>query len=98
MNIERAKEKIVHLEKFIETMEAYEPQTFEQEAFKLYVELESVSKVAEILKEKGYKIGNRKVISKDISDLIRTKPTDEMHEMARATLKRSTSRMKKSGW
>ena len=95
MNVIEAKEKIKALERFIETMESYEPKNFEQEAFKLYVELESVSKVAAILKDKGYRIGNRKVISKDISELIRSKPTDAMHEMAQQALKRSSSRMKK---
>lgn len=96
MTIDEAKAQIKSLEKFIEVMEAYEPEGFEQEAFKLYVELGSVSKVAAILKDKGYRIGNRKVISKDITDLIRSKPTkDMMHEMAQETLKRSAARMKR---
>lgn len=98
MTSDEAKEKIKRLEWFIQTMDGYEPENFEQEAFKLYVELNSVSKVAAILKDKGYKIGNRKVISKDISELIRSKPTDEMHKLAQEALKRSVSRMKKSGW
>lgn len=96
MTIDEAKAQIKSLEKFIEFMEAYEPENFEKEAFKLYVELGSVSKVAVILKDKGYRIGNRKVISKDITDLIHSKPVrDEMHQMAQQTLKRSAARMKR---
>lgn len=96
MTSDEARLKIKDLEMFIETMEAYEPEGFEQEAFKLYVELGSVSKVAVILKDKGYRIGNRKVISKDITDLIRSKPAkDMMHEMAQESLKSNSSRMKR---
>ncbi|MGH2319373.1 hypothetical protein ACRC6Q_16660 [Planococcus sp. SE5232] len=96
MTSDEARLKIKDLEMFIETMEAYEPEGFEQEAFKLYVESGSVSKVAAVLKDKGYRIGNRKVISKDITDLIRSKPIkDNMHKMAQETLKRSAARMKR---
>lgn len=94
MTIDEAKAQIKSLEKFIKVMEAYEPENFEQEAFKLYVELGSVSKVAVILKDKGHRIGKRKVISKDITDLIRSKPAkDMMHEMAQESLKSNSSRM-----
>ena len=95
MTIDEARSQIKSLQKFIETLEAYEPQNFEQEALKLYVELESVSKVAVILKDKGYKIGNRKVNSNDISDLIRSKATDVMHEMAKKTFKKGYTKMRK---
>ncbi len=95
MTSDEAREKIKRLEWFIEQLESYIPETFEQKAFKLYVELGSVSKVAAILKDEGYKVGNRQVISKDITELIRSKPTDSMHEMAREALKRNASRMKR---
>ena len=95
MTSDEAREKIKRLEWFIDQLESYTPETFEQKAFKLYVELGSVSKVAAILKDEGYKVGNRQVISKDITELIRSKPKDSMHEMAQEALKRNASRMKR---
>jgi hypothetical protein len=88
MKIEEAKERIVELESFIKTLENYNADSFEKESLKLYVQLEIVSKVAEELNKKGYRIGERKVISKDVSDIIRSKPIDEMHSMAKKMFNR----------
>jgi nitrogen regulatory protein PII len=96
MKIDEAKERIVELESFIQALENYNADTFEKESLKLYVQLESVSKVADELNKKGYQIGNRKVISKDVSDVIRSKPVDEMHRMAKRIFKRK--RASSVGW
>lgn len=83
MNIEQARNQIKELENFINMVENYEAHTFEKEAIKLYVLMENVNEVAAELNDKGYRVGNRKVIGKDVSDIIRTKPIDEMHELAK---------------
>ncbi len=83
MNIEQARNQIKELEKFIKMVENYKDDTFEKKAIKLYVLKENVTEVANELNEKGYRIGNRKVAGKDVSDIIRTKPTDEMHGLAK---------------
>jgi hypothetical protein len=88
MRVEDAKHRIIELETFIQTIENYNANTFEKESIKLYVQLESVRKVAEELNIKGYRVGNRKVISKDVSDIIRAKPIDKMHNMAKKILTR----------
>lgn len=96
MRIEEAKEKIKRLEGFIQTVESYQPQTFEQEAIKCYVLLENVREVANELNEKGYRIGNRKVEGKDVSDIIRLKPADPMHELAKRFFKTNKKRANQS--
>lgn len=83
MNIEQARNQIKELENFIKMIENYEADTFEKKAIKLYVLKENVTEVANELNVKGYRIGNRKVVGKDVSDIIRTKPTDEMHSLAK---------------
>lgn len=98
MTIDEAKQRIVELNNYIIMMENYKPANQMQLAMKLYVELESVTKVAVILNEKGYKTGERKVISKDVSDMIRSKVTDEMHQMAKDLLKRSSKRSTSRRW
>lgn len=89
MSIDEAKEKIIHLEHYIYLLENYTPSTFEQEALKEYVIQESVTVAAKVLNEKGYRVGNRKVIGTDISDLIRGKATDRMHEQAKKIFKQN---------
>lgn len=92
MEIIEALEQIKQLEVFIDKIENYQADTFEKKVFRLYVLRENVTKITKELNEEGHHIGNRKLISKDISDLIRTKPTDEMHEMARKLFNQNKKR------
>lgn len=74
MNIEEAKEQIRKLESYIKLVEGYVPETFEQHAIKLYVLPEHVARVAKMLNELDFRIGKRKVIGTDVSDILRAKP------------------------
>lgn len=92
MEIIEAREHIKQLEEYIEKVEKYEADTYEKKVFKLYVLRENVTRITKELNEEGYRIGNRKLISKEISDLIRSKPTDEMHELARKLFNQNKKR------
>ncbi len=99
MQVEEAKKQIKELRNYIQQIQSYQPETFEQEANYLYVQLESVSKVADELNKKGYKVGARKVISKDVSDIIRSKPViDEMHQLAKKFFNGNKKRATGRGW
>ncbi|MET3658150.1 hypothetical protein [Sporosarcina psychrophila] len=98
MTIDEAKKKIEALNKYIGMLEEFVPTTFEDLAIKLYVELESVTKVAVILNDEGYKIGERKVISKDVSDLIRLKGKGEIHELAQKMFKGNSRNVASHSW
>lgn len=98
MKIEEAKERIKELERYIELVEKYEPITMEQEAIKLYVLLENVTKVTKKLNEKGYKIENRKLVTTDVSKILKTKPTDELHELAHKMFRKNRRRSQRRGW
>ncbi|MER2107444.1 MAG: hypothetical protein ABS949_10945 [Solibacillus sp.] len=82
MSIDEAKEKIEELEQFIQLVDQYEPVTFEQQVVYLYVIHENVTTVMGIVNERGYRIGKRKVLTTDISNILRARPFDDMHEMA----------------
>lgn len=97
MEIGEARDQIIRLEEYIVMVEDYQAETYEQKVFLLYVQRENVTKITKELNEQGYRIGNRKLITKDISDLIRSKPTDEMHEMAKKLFNRNRKRSA-TGW
>lgn len=98
MDIEEAKRRIKYYESFIELVEKYDPQTMEQWVFKLYVQLESVSKVTEELNKMGFRHENRKLVTTDISPLLTSKPTDPMHELANKIFKANKRRVKARWW
>lgn len=80
MTIIEIEDKIIKLKQlkiFIEKNQLKEDDSFEEIVFKKYLELESVSKVAEYINFKGYKFnGQRKYISNDISTILRNKKAD----------------------
>ena len=75
-------------------VEGYVPSTFDQHAIKLYVLYEHVAKVANMLNDLGFRIGKRKVIGTDVSDILRAKPTDELHELAVKLFKQNKKMVK----
>lgn len=98
MTTDEAKKEIKKLKDYISFFASYVPETYEQHAIKLYVEFESVTKVALLLNEMDYRIGLRKVIGKDVSDLIRSKAADEMHTLAQKIFKANSKRARGRGW
>lgn len=92
MLIEEAKKRIEYLQEYIRMIENYTPTTMEEEAVYLYVQLESVTKVVQKLNKKGYRIGNRKLTTVDVSNIIRSKPRDDMHEMAKRMFMKNRKR------
>ncbi|UOE96062.1 hypothetical protein [Alkalihalobacillus sp. LMS39] len=98
MLIEEAKKQIAHLEEYIAKIESYSPKTMEQKAIYRYVQLESVTKVVKELNEEGYRKGKRKLNTVDISEIIKSKPKDEMHELAKKMYLRNKKRSYGSGW
>ncbi|MCM3619180.1 hypothetical protein M3936_16445 [Sutcliffiella horikoshii] len=98
MLVEEAKKRIKWYESYIEKVENYVPKTMEQKAIYRYVLLESVTKVTKELNDEGYRIGNRKLMTNDISDIIRSKPKDEMHEMAKKMFLSNKKKAYGMGW
>lgn len=94
MTVDEAKEQIKKLEDYIKLVEGYVPSTFDQHAIKLYVLYEHVAKVANMLNDLGFRIGKRKVIGTDVSDILRAKPTDELHELAVKLFKQNKKMVK----
>lgn len=98
MQIAEAEKQIEELKRYIDLMENYKAETLEQKAIYLYVLNESVSKVADELNQQGFRIGNRKLMGKDVSDIIRSKPDDQLHEMAKKMFGKNRNKAIGRGW
>jgi hypothetical protein len=90
VQVDKAKEEIIklheeirELERFIEIAESYEADTFEKKVIKEYAFIGNVATVATKMNEAGYSIEGRKLISNDISEIIKQKPIDELHKFVR---------------
>lgn len=94
MTIDEAREQIKKLEDYIELVKGYVSETFEQHAIKLYVLHEYVARVAKMLNDLGFRIDKRKIIGTDVSDILRAKPTDELHELAVKLFKQNKKMVK----
>jgi len=77
MDIEDINTKIKELNKYKKLLEIemYVDDTKEDIIFKAYLRVESVTRVAKFMNELGYRLGNRKYIANDISDIITNKDT-----------------------
>lgn len=75
MKIEKVKERIKELQKYVDAYAIYEPVTMKQMAIKLYAELNNVSDVAKLLNEQGYRkegklvAGKRAQVKLDSNDI-----------------------------
>jgi hypothetical protein len=83
LTLEKAKEQIAELQRFIKLVESYNPDSFETTVIYEYAIQGSVARVASKLNEQGQRINGRKLTSNDISAIIVQKPFDELHEIIR---------------
>lgn len=93
LNLERAKKKILNLQRYVDLTETYTVNSFETAVIKEYAIYGSVTKVRDKLNESGYRIGERKIESNDVSKIIRSKPTDELHAIVRKFFKNKVRKM-----
>ena len=98
LSIDEAKEQIERLQQFIELVEAYYPETLEQHVIKLYIIHENVTTVMKLVNDMGFRIGNRKLVTTDVSDVLRAKPMDELHEIASKFYKKNRRKVSSFAW
>jgi L-lysine 2,3-aminomutase len=67
----------------IDLIHSYVPVTLEQRIVHEYAIAGSVAEVAKKLNEEGLRVGNRKYIHNDVSDILKLKPMDELHEITK---------------
>lgn len=89
MNLKQAKQTIEKLQHFVNLTKAYEANSFETNCIKEYAIHGNVATVAKIMNELEFRIGNRKVESNDVSEVIKSKPKDQLHEFVHKYFKQN---------
>lgn len=103
MKIDKVRERVKELQKYVDVYDDYVPVGLKQTAVKLYAESNNVSAVAKELNEHGFRkdgklvAGKRaqvKLNSNDVTDLLISDadPGDELHEMVRKVLNQNRRR------
>lgn len=77
------KEAIRKIEDFVKVAESYPEDIPEQKAIKYYAHCGRVVEVANRLNEEGYRVGNRKWTSNDVSDIIDQPSKDDFLKILR---------------
>ncbi|MEH7393320.1 hypothetical protein [Bacillus sp. JJ1474] len=93
MNLELAKKRLAKLQNFIELTESYKAETIEQKIILEYAISSSMSKVRWKMKKLGHDVE-----IKDISEIIRSKPMDELHKIVRGFLKAKSPKKDEDIW
>lgn len=93
MTADEARKEIEKLKEYIEFVDQYEPETMEQQMIHLYVQNRNVNAVAKELSERGFRMGRRKLVGKDVTNVIKAKPADPLHELAKKAFNSNKKRI-----
>jgi len=102
MKVLEAQKRIAEYQEYIQLYNDYQPSTLKQHTIKLYAELEHVSKVADDLNSRGFRVPGKKegskvkIISNDVTDLIDSKPdaNDKLHFIVRKYLNKNRGKFR----
>lgn len=80
ITVQRAKDEIKKLQKYITLAEDYEATTSEKLIIKEYAYTNSIAKVIEILNERGIKKDDKPINKQDVVAVINSKASDDLHK------------------
>lgn len=89
IKFEEVKREIIKLQKYVDIVEAYEPDSFRSHCIKYYAILGNVNEVAKVLNEEGNRMQNRKVTSSDVSAILKSFPEDELHSLVKKSFEKN---------
>ncbi|CAM3464633.1 hypothetical protein EDM52_18445 [Brevibacillus invocatus] len=95
MKLADAKKLISELQYFVDLVESYEPSTFETNIIREYAIHGNVNEVAKIMNELGFQVNGKKVNSSDVSEVLKQKPSDELHKIVSRTFKNNKKAVQK---
>lgn len=85
LSVERAKEEIARLQKYVELMETYVPDTLEKCIIFEYAKHRNLDRTTDAVNEYGYKIEQRPIERSYIVSVIKRKSNDELHRLVRSS-------------
>ncbi|MEK5070237.1 hypothetical protein [Sporosarcina sp. FSL K6-1508] len=100
--VEQAKKEIEKLQGFVVLVESFHPETLEEQIIKEYAYIGSVEKVANKVNELGYSNDGRPFEKEDITNIIKGKPTNDLHKLIKSGFLKKTRhtrrKVEKYGW
>ena len=82
--VDQAKKEIEILQGFVDLVESFRPETLEEQIIKEYAYIGSIEKVAIKVNEMGYLYDGRAFEKEDISNIIKSKPTNDLHKLIKS--------------
>lgn len=83
LTVDKAREEIEQLNEYVNLAENYEANTIEKLILKEYAFLGSAQKVAAELNRREIIINKRDVLPQDVTAIIKSKATDDLHRIIR---------------
>jgi len=81
ITVDKAREEIEWLQNYIQIVENYETNTIEKRILKEYAYIGNSQKVAAKLNSEGLSINKRDLLPQDVTAIIRSKATDDLHKI-----------------
>ncbi|MEK5069733.1 hypothetical protein [Sporosarcina sp. FSL K6-1508] len=88
--VEQAKKEIEKLQGFVDLVESFHPKTLEEQIIKEYAYIGSVEKVANKVNELGYSNDGQPFEKEDISNVIKSRPTGDLHKLIKSGFLKKT--------
>ncbi len=85
--VEKAKEEIRDLQKFIELTESYQADTPERHIIREYAYYNSIPIVIKSLREKGITKEGKEIEKQDVLDILKAKPVDDLQRIIQSWYK-----------
>ncbi|WP_316571346.1 hypothetical protein [Neobacillus sp. YIM B06451] len=85
--VEKAREEIKNLQEFIKLTESYQADTPERYIIREYAYYSSIPIVIKSLREKGITKEGKEIERKDVLDVIKAKPVDDLHRIIQSWYK-----------
>ena len=88
--VSKIKSDIEQLQRYVDLVESFQPETLEEQIIKEYSYIGSVEKVAIKVNDMGYSNEGQPFEKEDISNIIKSKPSNELHKLIRSGFLKKT--------
>lgn len=82
--VSKIKSNIEQLQRYVDLVESFQPETLEEQIIKEYAYIGSIEKVATKVNDMGYSNEGQSFEKDDISKIIKSKPSNELHKLIRS--------------
>ena len=88
--VAQAKENIRRLQIYVDLAQNFQPKNLEEQILKEYAYLGNIVKVAKKVNEMGFLLNGSPIEKEDVSEIIRSKGTNDLHRILRTGYMKKT--------